>query len=80
MRIDDPDLKFWLIGFYAVGNWDSYSDVDVVCVSDKEHFESEFKISDQYSMDVFLLNDTEFQRRINGDALFKESVEKGVSL
>jgi predicted nucleotidyltransferase len=80
LRVNDPDLRFWLIGSYAVGNWDSYSDIDVVCVSAKQHFEADFKISDQYPMDVFLLNDSEFQRRINGDTLFKESVEKGLSL
>lgn len=80
LRANDPDLKFWLIGSYAVGNWDSYSDIDVVCVSKNKYYETNFNTSDQYPMDVFSLTDTEFNRRINGSGLFKEAIDKGISL
>ncbi|QKE41690.1 MAG: hypothetical protein HO274_10510 [Ferrovum myxofaciens] len=34
LRASDRGLQIWLIGSYAVGNWDTFSDIDVVCVSD----------------------------------------------
>jgi len=80
LRVDDPDLKFWLIGSYAVGNWDSYSDVDVVCVSKNKYYETNFNVSNQYPMDVFSLTDTEFKHRIDGSGLFKQAINKGISL
>ena len=80
LRVDDPDLKLWLIGSYAVGNWDSYSDIDVVCVSKNKYYETNFNASDQYPMDVFSLTDAEFKRRIDGSGLFKQAINKGILL
>lgn len=80
LRADDPDLKFWLIGSYAVGNWDSYSDIDVVCVSKNKYYETNFNVSNQYPMDVFSLSDAEFRHRIDGSGLFKQAINNGISL
>ena len=80
LRADDPDLKFWLIGSYAVGNWDSNSDIDIVCVSKMKYYETNFNVSNQYPMDVFSLTETEFRRRIDGSALFKQAINNGISL
>ena len=80
LRANDPDLKFWLIGSYAVGNWDSCSDVDVVCVSKNRYYELNFTASNQYLMDVFSLTDVEFKRRIDGSGLFRRAINKGISL
>lgn len=80
LRKTDPDLKLWLIGSYAAGNWDTYSDIDVVCVSSREYHESDFQISNQFPMDIFSLDAANFERRMNGDVLFKKSVDDGVRL
>lgn len=80
LRLDDPDLKFWLIGSYAVGNWDSYSDIDIVCVSKNKYYESDFNTSNQYPMDVFSLTEAEFKPKIDGSNIFKQAINQGISL
>lgn len=79
LRASDRGLQLWLIGSYAVGNWDTFSDIDVVCVSDVAYAETDFKTSDQYPMDIFSLNDVEFKQRLSGD-IFNQSISKGVKL
>ena len=80
LREADPNLKFWLIGSYAVSNWDAYSDVDVVCVSNNKYFDVNFNTSNQYPMDVFSLTEEEFAKRLEGSYLFKKAINTGVIL
>jgi len=80
LRSSDLRVRVLLIGSFATGDWDSYSDIDVICVSDKQYCETDFKISRQFPMDVFSLNESEFNQRMNSGEIFKQSVEKGISL
>lgn len=80
MRQHDANLRLWLIGSFATGTWDAYSDVDVVCVSSIRYGETDFLTSDHYTMDIFSLSEVEFNRRIGSSDVFQQAIKNGVSL
>ena len=67
---NQPGSSLWLFGSWARGDWDSYSDVDVLAVAPSHHEASgladavlELGMAD----DVLALSEQEWQARRNGD-------------
>lgn len=67
---NQPNSSLWLFGSWARGDWDGYSDVDVLAVAPSSHEASglanavlELGMAD----DVLALSEQEWQARRNGD-------------
>ena len=65
-----PGGSLWLFGSWARGDWDGFSDVDVLAVAPNRSQASELAdavLDQEMANDVLALTDQEWQERRNGD-------------
>ena len=84
---DHPGGSLWLFGSWARGDWDGFSDVDVLAVAPNRNQASALAdavLDQRMADDVLALTDAEWQERPNGDdpywrAIGRDAVRLGLS-
>ena len=87
MLAEHPGASLWLFGSWARGDWDAFSDVDVLAVAPNRSQASELAdavLDLGMADDVLALTELEWQERRNGDdpywrAIGLDAVRLGLS-
>lgn len=67
---------FYLFGSFSTGKWDSFSDVDIVCVSDNEFSSLDFPTITDRDVDVVCFTKEKLAKNI----IFTKIVQEGIKL